>query len=185
MKEFLAALPNIISSVALTIAGVWAYFRIRRERTHTPHIELDLDCQLLGPHQGEYLAEIIVFVNNKGLVRQDFQSMKLRIRGIAENTPFEFYSECRVNAPVRILDTDIIKKQDKENFLFVEPGVRHLITYATKIPVTDLESQSRIKYLFIRTRFYYQDKTPHSIERVFSIEQCLNQAKPIGLQNVV
>ncbi|MEK7483786.1 MAG: hypothetical protein AABZ60_05595, partial [Planctomycetota bacterium] len=96
MKDFLAILPNIISSIAFTIAGFWAYFRIRRERTHTPHLELDLDCQLLGPHQNEYLAEIIVFVNNKGLVRQDFQSMKLRIRGISENSSLDFYSECRV-----------------------------------------------------------------------------------------
>ncbi|MEK7482934.1 MAG: hypothetical protein AABZ60_01240, partial [Planctomycetota bacterium] len=91
----------------------------------------------------------------------------------------------RVEAPIRLLDTDIIKKEGKENFLFVEPGVRQLITYATKIPVSDPETDFRIKYLFIRTRFYYSDKTPHSIERVFSIEQCLNQAKPVGLQNVV
>lgn len=184
MKDFLSALPNIVSSVAISVAGIWAYFRIRRERTHTPHIELDIDCQLLGPQKNDYLTEIIVFVNNKGLIRQDFESMRLRIRGIAEDTDLQFYTEGRVEAPIKLIDVDIIKKKEKENFLFVEPGVRHLITYATKIPVQSSESNTKLKFLFIRTQFYYTDGTPHSIERVFSVEQCLNQAKPIGLQNV-
>jgi len=178
MKEILNALPGVISTIALLIAGFWAYFRLRVERSHTPHIELDLDCNLLGPEGDHYIAEVIIVVNNKGLVRQDFESMTLRVRGIAEGDELEFYTESRLQASHKLLDAQLIKKTEAD-FLFVEPGVKHLITYATKLPTHSPETGKKIRYFFVRTKFYYDPKNPHSIERVYSIDQCLNGPKKL------
>lgn len=180
LKEILTSLPGIISALALVAAGLWGYFRLRLERSHSPHIELEIDCNLHGPEGDYYIAEVIVVVNNKGLVRQNFHSMTLKIRAITENSELclkSIYGEERLEAPEKLLEVELIRKTQTEDFLFVEPGVRHLITYSTRLPVTIGEDRRRIKYLLLRSKFYYALNTPHSVERLYSIEQCLNKQK--------
>jgi hypothetical protein len=180
LQEILSSLPGIISTVALVAAGLWAFFRVRVERSHTPHIELDIDCNLYGPEGDYYIAEVIIIVNNRGLVRQDFHSMILKVRAITEDTELHLktiYGEQRLEAPDKLLEVEVIKKAETENYLFVEPGVKHMITYSTKLPVKNNETQKKIKYLLLRSKFYYHPKKPHSVERLYSVEQCLNKEK--------
>lgn len=182
LHDVLSVLPNIISALALASAGIWAYFRVRVERSHTPHIELDIDCNLHGPEGGHYVSEVIILVNNKGLVRQDFRSMKLKIRAIVEGAELqlkEIYGEKRLDAPEKLLEVEVIKKTQTEDYLFVEPGVKHMITYSTKLPVTHERTQKKIKYLLLRCKFFYKNKISHSVERLYSVEQCLNKPKKL------
>ena len=175
MGDFVAILPDLISMLAIVSAGLWGFFRLRRERTHTPHIELGLDCQLFGPEGSDYVSELVVVVTNRGLVRQDFHSMELKVRVLAQGDPLDTYMDERVAAPHKVLDVEMVKKNRPDDFLFVEPGVRHLITYGAKVP-SEIEGKA-VRYLFCRAKFFYDQTTPHSIERLFSVSQCLEQPR--------
>lgn len=240
--------------------GAWfAFRRFRKERTHTPHIEFAINCNAYGSEHGDYLTEIILIAENKGLVIQYFESIKLRIRGIDEessrngidywrngyrarfpdlltesysltNESFKELARSRVpyniiigleslrdqnyrteedfsraveakvkssshtrrsfrnylgmllrnprqllsmkrvfsqeymNLILEYAKTSSVEVIDKENlnFLFVEPGVKQEITYATKIP-------QQYKYIVAHAVFYYDKYTPHIAEKVFNI----------------
>lgn len=178
MKETIELIAKYIPMIGIMIAGVWAYFRIKIERSHTPHIELDIDCNLHGPQKENYLSEIVILINNKGLIRQDFQSMQLKIRAIEEDSELEYYDDKRLKGPEKILEVEMIKKKSDSDYLFVEPGTKHLITYATKLPEISSNGK-KFKYLLIRSKFYYKNKIPHSIERLYCVDQCLNKEKKL------
>ena len=158
------AIATALQALALVVAGLWAYFRLRVERTHSPHIELNIACNLFGPQDGEYLSEFLLTAHNKGAVRQEFKNIILRVRGIKKDCSLEYWNKYkpRVKFSEKIFSAEVIHKE-KYNYIFVEPNVCQEITYVTKIP-------SDIKFILCRVEFKYDLHTPHSIERVFELK---------------
>ncbi len=138
---------------------------LRKEhREDAPHIELAIDCQVLGRDDGHYLVEFTLMVYNRGLVRWKFQSIKLRVRGIEKYRQFTYWREIgkRLEFPVKIIDKEEVIPKESVNFFFVEPGVQQAITYVTKIP-------AQIMYIAVYVEFWYNEETPHTSERVFRL----------------
>jgi hypothetical protein len=137
---------------------------LRKEhREDAPHIELAINCQVLGQDDGHYLVEFTLMVYNRGLVRWTFRSIKLRVRGIEKNQQFAYWpgEGQRLEFPVKIINKEeVIPKS--VNFLFVEPGVQQAIAYVTKIP-------AQIMYIVVYVEFWYDMVTPHTSERVFRL----------------
>ena len=70
----------------------------------------------------------------------------------------------RLLFPHKLIDadkTDLVPK--KWNFIFVEPGVKQQIDFATPI-------DADYAYIVAHAEFYYDKYTPHTIERVFAIQ---------------
>jgi hypothetical protein len=134
-----------------------------RRREDEPHIELSVDCQVHGPDGDAYLIELLFTARNRGLVRQQFNSILLRIRGIERHQPLSYWQgyEPRLEFPVRLVDgAEIIPPG--YNFLFAEPGVTQTISYVSKIPAS-------MKYILVHVEFQYNIFTPHTAERVFQL----------------
>jgi hypothetical protein len=134
-----------------------------RHREDEPHIELSVDCQVHGPDGDAYLFELILTAHNRGLVRQQFRSILLRIRGIERNQPLSQWRgfEPRLEFPVTLINGAEVLPP-RYNFLFVEPGVTQTITYTSKIPAS-------MKYILVHVEFRYDKATPHTAERVFQL----------------
>ena len=134
-----------------------------RRREDTPHIEFSVDCQIHGRRGDEYVVEFVLVASNTGSVQQRFTSILLRVRGIAEGRPLAYWpgNEPRLEFPITVLD-DTEVKPPTLNYLFVEPGVRQVISYSTKIP-------AEIEYIAARVKFAYDVFTPHTAERVFCL----------------
>jgi hypothetical protein len=164
------AIFGCFQMLAITIGAVWAWRRLNKERTHTPHIEFDIVCNFYGPELGHYLAEFILSADNRGYVIHRFPSIKLRVRGIRANTELQFWpgNEPRLLFPASLLDDVEVVFREKYSHIFVEPGVKQNISFVTKFPES-------FKYIVARAQFNYDDDHSHSIERVLPVSATKSQ----------
>lgn len=149
--------------------------KIREEqRIAAPHIEFSIDCNIYGPEKDYYLAEFLLTADNKGLVQQQFEDIFLRVRGIERDVGLDEWknNEPRLAFPkelginnVKVVPNKIRSPEGITTYkhFFVEPGVKQVFTYITRIP-------SSIKYIAARAAFHYDPTTPHTTERVFRVQ---------------
>ena len=132
------------------------------ERRYTPHIEFKIDCQFFGPVNKQYLINLLLIADNRGLVMHKFKKIELRVRGIKKNEEFESWEgyEQRVKFPHKLFETSVIPP--KWNFVFVEPGVAQQISYSSRVA-------TEYAFLSVRAEFHYDHHTPHSIEGIFAV----------------
>jgi len=134
-----------------------------RHREDKPHIEFAIDCRVHGETLQDYLVEFILTAQNRGLFDWRFKAIVLRVRGIERGHPLSFWpgNEPRLRFPITVMDDAAVIPRNL-NFIFVEPGVKQIITYVTKIP-------SRVDYILAHVSFEYDEHTPHSTEKVFRL----------------
>jgi hypothetical protein len=134
------------------------------ERYHLPQIEFDIDCNFFGPEGDAYLVEVLLTVNNKGRVKQEFRDLTLRIRGIEKDKPLRHWENHspRLEFPKALIENVPVVPDSVEAF-YAEPGERHVFTYITKIPVS-------VKYILAYAEFSYDADTTHGTERVFVVK---------------
>lgn len=156
----------ILQTLAILFGAGWAYFRLRKERSHEPHVEFTIDCLFYGPQKGEYIVEVLLIIHNKGLVQHKFFDMFLQLRGIKAKGRLSYSKkdDFRLDFPLILVD-EVNLLPENYNFFFVEPGISQPFTYATKIPAT-------IKYVLTSGMFYYDRdrRLVHRIERVFPVK---------------
>jgi len=159
-----AFILSIAQFVLVLAASVWAYFRVWKEGIYRPKIEFTVECSSYGPKDDHYIVEFLVIVHNKGLINQKFYSIFLRVRGIGDNDEVSFWegNEPRIKFPTKFFETEFIFKQ-KYSYVFVEPGVKQVMSYVTKIPVTH-------SLLLVRAEFQYENAKSHSIERLVKLK---------------
>jgi hypothetical protein len=134
-----------------------------KRREDAPHVELAINCEVLGQEGEDYAVEFMLIVYNRGLIRWTFRSILLRVRGIERNQSLVYWQGRgqRLEFPVKIVNmAEVIPKS--VNYIFVEPGVQQLVTYTTKIP-------AQVKYIAVYVEFWYDKVTPHTSERVFRL----------------
>jgi len=148
------------------------------ERLHKYRLEFSLDARVAGRQKGYYLVEFTATINNKSRLKKDFTAIRLRIRGLEKETAIQLWRARRKNPqtgeveeqqtnriyfPVTVCDENILPPF-WEN-IFVEPGVKQLITFSTSIP-------ENISYILATAGFYYTNvPKPHTAEKMFALKQ--------------
>lgn len=171
--ELLSKYSKSITIVIGLIGILWTLYRYFREGFHRPRIEFDIECNILGEHLGEYLAEFTIYAHNKGHIKFTFPEIRLRVRGIDTNSPLSYWPEHgkRLEFPIPVFNEKIIPPKFK--YYFVEPGIKQPITYVTKIP-------NNIRFIVARASFKYRFKNKlHTSERVFELK-CNNGINKIN-----
>lgn len=121
------------------------------KRSFVPRAEFDLECKLFGPENGEYAAEIRIIVYNKSKALRSFSGILVRVRGINSGSLLELGArgdQFRLSFPVKIAEQSLMyntSERPADNTYTVEPGVRQIFTFPTKIPV-------EIKYILVFVR---------------------------------
>ena len=123
---------------------------------------------LIGIHDKQFVLELLLVLNNKGSVKLDFKSIKLRVRGIRDTDQLSFWeqSACRLEFPHKLLETEVIPK--RYGFIFVEPNVRQIVSFTTKV-------DGDVRFIAVRAEFSYgrarkrSRGSKHSVERVFRL----------------
>ncbi|MCF6291149.1 MAG: hypothetical protein L3J03_09190 [Desulfobacterales bacterium] len=154
-----SALASLVTASAAAFGFLWARARFKIERTHYPQIEFDVDCNIFGPVGEEYLGEFRIKAHNKGNVRQDFESITLRVRSINENDKKLSYLKVEGKDMGKRLDFPnvVLKKEEVLNLkntgdrFFVEPGICQEFIYVSKIP-------QLCRYLSVHASFIYDKK---------------------------
>lgn len=153
-----------INTILVLVGAVWAYFRFFREGSHKSRIEFDIEADFQGPQKGEYIAAFQIRATNKGNVEHEFDSIRLRVRGVKKDSDLKYLEgkEPMLSFPEKNFDTvEIIPK--KIGYYFVRPGVDQRFSYVTKLP-------SSWSTIICRATFKYRNgRELHTAERVFSI----------------
>ncbi len=147
------------------IAALFTYYRFFREGAHRQRIEFDIDYHNLGVKKSFRIIEIGALAENKGNVEQRFKSMRLRIRGIdndTELTELKDY-EPRLSFPLASKNKwEMIP--EKYGYFFVRPGIKQRFPVALKIPADWTHIQVKISFKYIGTTDI------HVTERTFQTE---------------
>ncbi len=142
--------------------------RSERHREDVPQFEFDMDVGLIKKKGTSVLVEFRVILNNRGNVKQDIKSIKLRIRTINANDKLEFWKDSafRLSFPHKIFETEIIPKRYK--FIFVEPNVKQILNYTTILTESVELVSARAEFSYGRARKGSRG-SKHSVEKVFAI----------------
>lgn len=173
LKDQIDLSLKAITTLIATLTAFWAWFRFRREREHAPRIAFTLDCQFFGPQKGKYLAELQITAENLGKTRQQFEHIKVRIRGISKDSELVFWDSAPPRAffPHKLYPSEGKNAADaneidavyqKFAYVFVEPGVKQMLTYVTLIP-------EGMRFIVVRATFKYPNHNDHSAEKVFEV----------------
>jgi len=128
----------VATTLALVIAGIWAYIKFIYRREKEPRAEFTIDLEFVGIQGNEWLAEISANVENKGLVRHPVRNFKVVLRYLCaadkvsdggENIKFQVVFPHSINERI----------DKKERLLwkdtFIDPGLRYRNSYVTFVPV--------------------------------------------------
>jgi hypothetical protein len=134
------------------------------ERKHSPHIEFSIDSKFFGPEKGWFIVEFNIQAKNASIVRHQFNKIDLRVRGIRKGEMPELWKDHgeRLEFKHKVFQTDIIP--EAFNYIFVEPGVTQQISFVSRIP-------DDFGYISAWAQFHYDKYTPHTIERMFKIQE--------------
>ena len=161
---------TLVSVTTLTVNWLREKQRLDREaaleekkRTYSPHIEFEITCHFYGSQKGNMVAEFLLTARNKGLIRQEFRNIIMRVRGIEQKKDLSCWSghEPRLDFPIELVD-DVSLLPPGYNYFFIEPGIEQVFTYVTKIP-------SSVAFILAHAAFEYDRFTPHTTERVFTV----------------
>ena len=156
-----SSVASVYQAVVVTIVGLWAYFRFRKERTHHPHIDFSVDCKIYGESgDRQYVAEFLVILKNHGYVQQRFEEIILKVRAIKyKQKRLLFFRDApkgqdrsisyddRLFIPLKLIrGVDIVPEKYKP--YVIEPGCEEEIRYVTPIP-------SSIKYMLVHAKYFY------------------------------
>lgn len=186
--QIISLITSTLTPIAIVVLGYWFNRRLKQfdnayqrqseldreekeqmraeiERRYQPHIEFTMDANFFGPQNKKYVAEFVIYAYNKSLVRHEFKKILFRVRGIRKNEEPVIWDEYppRLKFPHEIIDPDRTDLVPRDwNYIFVEPGVRQSIDFATPI-------DAEYAYIVARAEFRYDKYTPHVIERVFAL----------------
>ena len=174
---------SVYQAVVVTIVGLWAYFRFRKERTHHPHIDFSVDCNIFGePGDNQYVAEFLVILKNHGYVQQRFEKIILRVRipdpRKKKLATFKEYDRTRklgessyerLYLPEKLVkDVDIVPSNYKP--YIVEPGCEEEIRYITPIP-------ANVKYMLAHVKYFYPEHIQPDSKNLLFVVYILKMGK--------
>lgn len=126
------------------LVGFWLKSReerwlFTRERRFVPRTELDLQCAFHGPEQDDVIVAVSLIVDNKAGTRRTFRSMEITMRGIRRGAALSLWAgmgKHRLDFPVPLVKEELVPpaRADETNYYFVEPGVKQVFSFFTKIP---------------------------------------------------
>jgi len=157
---------GVLQSLAVAAAGLWAYFRFRREGVHNPAIEFDVEMEVFKADELRFLAQLSAIATNKGQVEHKFRRITLVVRGLRQNEEPRLLvgNEPQLDFPEVLLRFEnIVPKGDAYNF--VRPGVTQRFTAPALIP-------SHHRFVLFFAQFEYEgtgDK--HDAQRVFDLHK--------------
>jgi hypothetical protein len=174
-KEIAELLQAIVTTLAIIIGGVWAYWIFFRRREHHLRIEFTVDLSVVGIQDEKYILEVIAHIENKGLVRHKIHNFEFSVRYLnATDDIVNGVNEknLQVRMPHDIENRGLIPAS--WGYTFIEPNVRQAYSYITSVPQS-------ANFALVRAKFKYEDREQdfHTAQKLFNLLD-LKNARTIG-----
>jgi hypothetical protein len=92
-KDLSEAVSAVVSSLAILLGGLWAYWKFVIQREREPRAEFDVTAEFLGVQDGKWLLEVSARLNNKGHVRHLMKNATMNARYLTAADPILESSE--------------------------------------------------------------------------------------------
>lgn len=154
---------SVIQSLLLIIGGVWTFFALILRRELATRVEFSIDVQFIGVHTNYWLAEILAYVDNKGLRRHKVADFSFWVRYMTDRDSITYGDE-KINYQI-VFPQEIenitykVGSETKEKrrswlhpkaeYTYVEPGIRQRYSYVIAIPCD-------AKFVLVHGAFEYE-----------------------------
>ncbi len=172
-KNLAEGISAVVSSVAILLGGLWAYWKFVIQREREPRAEFDVTGEFLGVQDGKWLLEISARLNNKGQVRHLMKNATMNIRYLTAADP-------------------ILESQEKGHFKqvsfphsigrrtvwwdsYIDPGLEFRNSYLAWVP-------AEATYILLLCNFQY-DKGVWPAQRILKVPSLTNSEMRKGAES--
>ncbi|MEL1243178.1 hypothetical protein AAEO56_02795 [Flavobacterium sp. DGU11] len=179
LKDYADTIESILTSLAILIGGSWTFWKFILQREKYPKIQFDIDINFISFQDEKLLFEIILIIENVGLVRHEISSenFTLRIRylrksdKIEQGTPEYNYQTNFHHLHEVIPKSEIQRKIIPESWknTFIDPGVSQKYSYITSLPDDTI-------CLLVKSKFNYSHRNLdfHGAQKLFKAPSSLD-----------
>jgi len=127
-------IKDIFTILAILAAGIWTFYRFGITREKHPKLQFDLDLNVLGRTEKDYIVQLVAIVENKGLTRQYIDDFKFNVLCFNDDMPVDI-SDDKINYQLKFepkyMKTDWFLSKHQH---FVDGGITHKFRYVTVLP---------------------------------------------------
>lgn len=148
-KTLVEIIKNLVETTAVTVGGVWAYYRFVRQREAHPHIQFDVDVIFVVRQGNQWLVELQAQIENKGKVQHRISNLSFDLRCLSTTDAIVDGDE-NINYQVDL--SRLVKKgswiPSSWDWTFIEPGTTQRYSFIAALPsdATCALLHSRFKY---------------------------------------
>lgn len=129
---------NVISGLAILVAGSWAFRKYVLRLEDDPRIEFFVDVNFVGLEGDEWVVEILAFIENKGDVPHTIKEIYFGLRALERGKKIELGDD-KIHGQAYFSEllsetTWMSKAQQEGQFGVLYPGISMRYNYVYKIP---------------------------------------------------
>jgi hypothetical protein len=140
-------ISSVMTTFAIIIAGLWAFWKFFLEKEREPRAEFDLSAEFLGVQDGKWIIEVSAHLANRGKVRHLMKNPTMNLRylrasdKVAESADKDHLGQ--LYFPHSIVRRQVWKES------YIDPGLEFRNSYLTWVPDDAV-------YVLILCKFEYE-----------------------------
>lgn len=143
---------GIVVSVGILVGGIWAFYRVLRERAFASKLALDLKHQLIKQTKTYAVVAIEVALDNIGTIRILPNECNVKVAWV-------HFRDGKVEKEELVLSEKLAKQSKTDKLWYIEPGEKDYVgtiyTVPTKSGVFSVEAIVRYNKSFSTERNFY------------------------------
>lgn len=158
---------KIVETLAIIVAGLWAFWRFILQRESHAKIEFDVNLEIIGYQNNQCLVEVIASITNKGNVRHIIRDFQFSMFTLSDIDTIVLGND-DINNQVKF--KKIIDSRswfpDSYNYSFIDSGVTQNYRHITAVP-------KETCFILLQSKFVYPDKNSgfHSAQKTFNLKK--------------
>jgi len=131
-KDIAQGIAGVTTTLAIIVAGLWAYWKFFLEKEREPRAEFDLTAEFLGVQDGKWIIEVSAQIANRGKVRHLMKKPTMNVRYLTASDPVvESQDETHLR---QVAFPHSIGRRTVWKESYIDPGLEFRNSYLTWVP---------------------------------------------------
>jgi hypothetical protein len=157
---------DLLNLIVVAFGLIWAYRNFNRRREDHPKIQFDADVNFLAKQDGKIVTEILLLIENKGLVRHfiDPKKFTIQIYFIDKYDKIEESLDLNSQVVFKKLGNERLVVPKNWFYTFIDPGIVQNYSYIANI-------SENASVVMIKAKFKYRDIESdfHGLQKAFHV----------------
>ena len=127
---------HVVEAAGIAMGGWWTWDKFVKTREAHSRIDATAGLEIIGQHDGHFLAVVIADVKNTGGVRHFIQDMRFDLRVLRHEHPIAFSEKAmgQVDFPDELYSAQRFFPEEWV-YSFIEPGHANTYRYSVALPL--------------------------------------------------